>query len=237
MIKIEFPADRKDIALAISKALAEIGGGALSAATAVTAMAEVAKDVPTLDEAEQERTERSNALDEAAIEDLKAEEAEEEVVQSGDTSRTDPKGVPYNPQMCANAAKPFYASGKYKDQWKKKGGESGPTQEEYDAWYAGELLKVTTPTTATATQETQIDPSTVWQAPTAADQPKVPANAGELFAWIAEMQTANRITQAQVDAAWQANNLNVGQMFAADPATQGAMAQAVHSTLSAEAQA
>ena len=234
MIKIEFPADRKDIALAISKALAEIGGGAVSAATAVTAMAEVVKDVPTLDEAAVADTQTAEKYGDPWEEE---EDAADQPASSGDASRTDPKGVPYNPQMCANAAKPFYASGKYKDQWKKKGGESGPTQEEYDAWYAGELLKVTTPTTATATQETQIDPSTVWQAPTAADQPKVPANAGELFAWIAEMQTANRITQAQVDAAWQANNLNVGQMFAADPATQGAMAQAVHSTLSAEAQA
>lgn len=43
MIKIEFPADRKDIALAIGKALTEIGQGAVTAAAAVDSFSKVAE--------------------------------------------------------------------------------------------------------------------------------------------------------------------------------------------------
>lgn len=52
----------------------------------------------------------------------------------------DEKGVGYDPEYCADAAKPFYSSGARKGQWKKRGGKSGPTEEAYDNWYADQLL-------------------------------------------------------------------------------------------------
>ena len=228
MIKIEFPSDRKDIALAIGQALTAIGQGAALANTPAPAPAGVPPQIiaPV----------GSQPAEPVAVNDY---EGDKDVAPtSGDSSRVDEKGVAYNPQMCANAAKPFYASGKTKGQWKKKGGENGPTEAEYDAWYAAALAAVTTVTKTDAPQA-DVDVSKVWNAAAAPANagPKAPTNPGELFAWISEMQAGGRLTQFDVDAAYPANNLSGSQLWTADPATQALMVEALYDTLAIKANA
>ncbi len=237
MIKFEFPADRTDIALAIGQALLVIAGQPVAAVTHA-----VVESVCTDELIEDVRgqAQSGNALDAAAVADLQASEAANEVadntpMKSAGSSKVDQKGVPFDPQMCADAAEPFYKSGKYKGQWKKKGGAHGPTQEAYDAWHAGQLVNATAPA-ANDTPDTapDVDVSKVWSAPAAADTKPAPSNAGELFAWVAAAQAANHLVQADVDAAYTAVGLNVGQLFSAPPADQAQMVAALHGQLSAK---
>ncbi len=237
-IKFEFPADRTDIALAIGQALVSLGGGASAVATG-TAIHAAVESVCTneLIEEAQEQAQEANALDAAAVADLQATESANaaENAQASNPGEVDQKGVAKDGKYCADAAEPFYKSGKYKGQWKKRGGANGPSQEEYDAWYAGELQKVTTPSTNTpAPTEEAFDVGSTWSAP-AANTPAAPTNPGELFAWVAEMQTAQRLTQADIDQAYAANNLTVPQMFGCtDLAVQGQMVTALYNTLNAK---
>jgi len=265
MIKIEFPADRKDIALAIGQALTSIGQGAALANSPAPAGAPVhrAAPSPTLAEeaadAELDRVTKGNeahyeaeaALDQAAVYDFEAEAAGKPAAsapaagtttgetQTADTQattgasaseRVDNKGVPFDASMCAKAEKPFYASGKNKGQWKKRGGENGPSEDEYDAWYAAELLKVTNRPATIA--EPQLDVGSVWGAPK--QETKAPSNAGEFFAWVSEMQTAGHITQADVDQAYPANNMTPDMIWTQPPEVQAQMFQALYATLSAK---
>lgn len=233
-IKFEFPADRKDIALAISKALAEIAGedGAIvvrknTAAGATMSASEVT--AATLEDDAPEKGEPSTAT----------QGADGAHGATGtDDGRVDAKGVPFDKDYCANAAKPFYTSGKNKGQWKKRGGENGPTEAEYDAWYRDELIKVTGTASTPANDEPAFDAGQAWKpaAQEAAHEVKqaVPSNPGEFFAWVSEMQTAGHIVQADIDAAYPANNMDPGMLWGADPATQAAMVAALHKTLSAK---
>ena len=231
MIKIEFPSDRKDIALAIGHALTAIGQGAALVNVPVGAPVQFTAPVDS-----QQAESAHIGLDQSAVNDY---EGDKDVAPTaGDSSRVDEKGVAYNPQMCANAAKPFYASGKTKGQWKKKGGENGPTEAAYDAWYAEALAAVTTVTKTDAPQA-DVDVSKVWSAAAAPANagPKAPTNPGELFAWISEMQAGGRLTQFDVDAAYPANNLSGPQLWTADPATQALMVTALYDTLAIKANA
>ncbi len=238
-IKFEFPADRTDIALAIGQALVSLGGGASAVATHHVVELEAGQAIEQI-EAAQEQAQEANALDAAAVADLQATESTNaaENAQASNPGEVDQKGVAKDGKYCADAAEPFYKSGKYKGQWKKRGGANGPSQEAYDAWYAGELQKVTTPSTNTpAPAEEAFDVGSTWSAP-AANTPAAPTNPGELFAWVAEMQTAQRLTQADIDQAYAANNLTVPQMFGCtDLAVQGQMVTALYNTLNAKVQA
>ena len=224
MIKIEFPSDRKDIALAIGQALTAIG----QATALVNNPFPEGAPIPI----------QKPQPHQVAAPDVEDEGDKDVAPTAGDSSRVDEKGVAYNPQMCANAAKPFYASGKTKGQWKKKGGENGPTEAAYDAWYAEALAAVTTVTKTDAPQA-DVDVSKVWSAAAAPANagPKAPTNPGELFAWISEMQAGGRLTQFDVDAAYPANNLSGPQLWTADPATQALMVTALYDTLAIKANA
>jgi hypothetical protein len=248
MIKIEFPADRTDIALAMSKALADIAGcpvvqttghsryGAVSARTAIedpnlAAMMEITPvEFPNIvDEDEADRLESlATGLEEesmAALEDACIEEVNKStgVVDI----RLDEKGVPFNKELCANATKPFYASGKERGQWKRR---PGVDQGIYDAWYAEALGLV-----PAATTEPEPEPTIDVQEAVTPTATKVPTNGGEFFAWVSEMQTAGHITQADLDAAYPAAGVDPQGVWTQPVEVQKQMFAAVHSILSAKA--
>lgn len=225
MIKIEFPADRKDIALAIGKALTEIGQGAVTAAAAVDSFSKVAEHVHT-DAPGASTTacdDQFKTLDEEAVADLEAEEVPNDSTAdqsatheqkaaaahvAGDGENVDEKGVPFNPELCSKAAIPFYGSGKKKGQWKKR---QGVDEDAYDEWYAEALLGAKVETVEdTAATETTSDSNVAANAfgnqPVTTNE-NVPQDAGQLMKWVSEQQAAGNISQQQVTDAYTALQL------------------------------
>jgi hypothetical protein len=229
MIKIEFPSDRKDIALAIGQALMSIGQGASGATFASDPS--TAERVPSLSAAvgSQQAESAHIGLDQAAVNDYEADEDE----SGPDTSsgKVDLKGVPFNPQLCSSAAEPFYASGKEEGQWKPKKG----MREKYDLWYSEALAKVA-PITSSDAPQADVDVSKVWGAASAPDTagPKAPTNTGEFFMWVSEMQAGGHLTEADINAAWAFQKLDGPKLWGADAATQVQMVKALHGTLAAK---
>ncbi len=119
---------------------------------------------------------------------------------------TDDKGVGRNPDFCSNAKIPFNQTGKKKGQWKKK---QGVDETAYDEWYAGELANVST--TNDAPVDTGVAFGNTDQAANAEDVTF--ANAGEFMAWVSEQQTADRLTQADIDSAYQVTSTKVHDLF------------------------
>lgn len=228
MIKIEFPADRTDIALAIGQALVAIGQGkALVNSPAPTTAAEVPAGAVEQHVAtpapEDVARETGPTVDEQAVADLEAEEvpndstADQSVTQeqkaaaahaASDGARVDEKGVPFNPEFCGKAAIPFYGSGKKKGQWKKR---QGVDEQAYDDWYADALFsgKIEEEPEEQAT-ETTSDSNVAANAfgnQTATTDENVPQDAGQLMKWVSEQQAAGNITQQQVTDAYTALQL------------------------------
>lgn len=226
MIKIEFPADRKDIALAIGKALTEIGQGAVVPAAAVDSVTTAtASDGPGASSTacddqhapdndatteEQAATESPNAdsTSQAATQEQKAAGAH----AAGDSENVDEKGVPFNGEFCSKAASPFYGSGKKKGQWKKR---QGVDEAAYDGWYAEALAAVAaaepeqeqaTETTSDGNIAASMFAASDAQHAAAADE-NTPQDAGQLMKWVSEQQAAGNITQQQVTDAYTALQL------------------------------
>ena len=225
MIKIEFPADRKDIALAIGEALTEIGQGAVVPAAAVDSVSE--SDTPAASPAEAETTttaaveEHQHATEEqAATESPNADSTSQAATQeqkaagahaAGDSENVDEKGVPFNGEFCSKAASPFYGSGKKKGQWKKR---QGVDEDAYDEWYAEALAAVAAaePEQEQATETTSdgniaASMFAASDAQNAAAGEDVPQDAGQLMKWVSEQQVAGNITQQQVTDAYTALQL------------------------------
>lgn len=231
-IKIEFPADRTDIALAIGQALVAIGQGkALVNSPAPTTTAETRTDSPAASSTACD--DQLKTLNEQTVADLEAEAdpnehpaAQSATVTTGSgegaanaagASQTGPaggnvdeKGVPFNPELCGKAAIPFYGSGKKKGQWKKR---QGVSEDAYDEWYAEALLgaKVETVEEDTAATETTSDSNVAANAfgnqqQAAADE-NAPQDAGQLMKWVSEQQAAGNISQQQVTDAYTALQL------------------------------
>lgn len=237
MIKIEFPADRKDIALAIGKALTEIGQGAVVPAAAVDSV-EVGNDAHTETSAasvtetqtaaaagatsESTSQTSSDAADTGGATDPNADSTSQAATQeqkaagahaAGDGVQVDEKGVPFNGEFCGKAAVPFYGSGKKKGQWKKR---QGVDEDAYDEWYAEALLGaniVEEEPEDTAQTETTSDGNiaasmfAASDAQNAAAGEDVPQDAGQLMKWVSEQQAAGNITQQQVTDAYTALQL------------------------------
>ena len=132
-------------------------------------------------------------------------------------SRVDPNGVPFNEEYCGNAAKPFYASGPTKDQWKKK---KGVTDDAYNGWYAGQLSIVN----ANKTETTGGNNDSVNTAGafggggdqnTATDD--IPTDCGAFMGWVASKQVAGFFTQDNVNAAYSQLGLVVTDLFPPTP--------------------
>ena len=206
MIKIEFPADRKDIALAIGKALTEIGQGAVTPAAAVESH-----------EHQHEAEEVPNDTQPPAT-----------TSGSGDASANaaggenlDKKGVPFNGEFCGKAAQPFYGGSRKKGQWKKR---HGVDEAAYDYWYSEALAAVEAKSRAAveaAEPEPEPEPEhettsdgniaasmfAAIDAQHAAADENTPRDAGQLMKWVSEQQAAGNITQQQVANAYTALQL------------------------------
>lgn len=227
-IKIEFPAYRKDIALAIGQALTAIGQGkALINSPAPTTAAEVpAGAAPRPSSTACDDQHIADPAPEDIAADLEAQEipndstaaqcATQEQKAAGaraasEGGKVDEKGVAFNGEFCSKAAIPFYGSGKKKGQWKKR---QGVDEGAYDDWYADELFsgKIEGSGQEQA-NETTSDSNVAANAfgnNTAANtqtDEATPQDAGQLMKWVSEQQAAGNITQQQVTDAYTALQL------------------------------
>lgn len=257
MFKIEFPAERTDIALAIGQALVAIGKGEALVNSPAASTAPKSADTATASAGETVRTTAADtatdqdnpaandsalahgATDQAGSADTNAP-ADAGANGAGDTGKNDPafaggdqtttaasqdktagtttasgatstdrdeKGVAKDPRYCANAASPFYGSGKRKGQWKKR---QGVDEAEYDAWYAEQLAAVETE----PAPEAEFDTSNAFGgAQTNNPDSDMPQDGGAFATWVSEHQAAGNITPADVDAAWEATGSHMGLLF------------------------
>jgi hypothetical protein len=125
--------------------------------------------------------------------------------------RVDLHGVPFNPEFCGEAEEPFYTTGKQKGQWKKR---RGVEENDYAAWYESQRPKLapTAPTASAFGTNTGVSAepaplpvtnvAAAFGAPVAPVARPLPANAGELMTWCAELQAASRLTQPDITAAY-----------------------------------
>ncbi len=233
MIKLEFPADRADIALALSVALQQIATGT---AGAHVALAERLQHHELVDEATNLANERADLIRSGAhavtehgvvdtatgallatdpVPHMALSTADSEAAHAGDPSRLDLKGVPFDARYCANAQDPFYASGKEAGQWKAKRGLAAGV---YEQWYATQLA---TTTQAPADEDTDPTPTVATGAAfgAAPQQPAGPIlrTAGEFMAWVSEKQTAGKLTQEAINAAYAQLGIRVQDLFPPTP--------------------
>ncbi len=203
----------------------EPSGATVAALTEAAATAGANVDSPAV----------TSTVDELAVADVQAQEqhASAIVVDDASGAREDEHGVKFDAKYCANAADPFYGSGKTKGQWKKARGVS---QDIYDAWYAGERSLVASTAHAEATAEP--DPATTAAAfgggtktalpmETIAGDPIDPANllrgpqpnpacanGPGVMHWISELQTAGHIDALTVEAVMSKDNISAAVLFA-----------------------
>jgi hypothetical protein len=230
-IKIEFPADRTDIALAIGQALTAIGQGkalinspAPTTAAAPGPSSTACDDQHVADPAPEDIAAATFASEENTAADTEAQEvpndstaaqcAAQEQKAAGahaasDSANVDEKGVAFNAEFCSKATIPFYGSGKKKGQWKKR---QGVDEGAYDDWYADELFSGKIEDSSEQANETTSDSNVAantfgnnnQQAPV---DEATPQDAGQLMKWVSEQQAAGNITQQQVTDAYTALQL------------------------------
>jgi hypothetical protein len=129
--------------------------------------------------------------------------------------RVDPNGVVFNPDMCGNAAKPFYASGKRNGQWKKR---QGVSDDKYDAWYTEQLAGL--PDTGTTEDDEVIDTAGAFGAqPSEPVETVVPApeDCGAFMGWLSAKQAAGLITQDDIGEAYVGAGVQIADIFPPTP--------------------
>lgn len=129
-----------------------------------------------------------------------------------DTSKVDPKGVGFNAAFCAKAQDPFYASGKRKDQWKKR---KNVSDEAYDEWYAGELANA--PEAEEPVDDETVNTSAAFGSQDQEPETEAPKTSGELMAKLSEMQVAGVINQDQIGQAYLTAGIAVTDLFPPNP--------------------
>lgn len=242
-ILIQFDDQNLSLAACIGQALVAYGNGA-------TATPEWARSVPegigdTLKKAEQVLTETAETVtdngpgmtgldretevgpEEQAARDAGTVTIEATIGVPAD-QRLDQHGVAFDPKYCADAKDPFYGSGKYAGQWKRRRGVSEDT---YYDWYASvrpeQVQKVAEP-------DAPVDTAAAF-AKTQPEQPAEPVtftDAGQFMHWCAEQTAAGNITSEQVTAAYAAVGVTVADMFPpADEATIMGHVAAIHKVL------
>lgn len=151
MLKIEFDSSNTKLALAIGKALVDYASGTPT----LTVTLDTSAAIEQISDAHKEVTEFNAAVlqdvgkpaDIAAGPSNLAQTTADTGLQrnasgAAEGKRThDEKGVMFIPAICATAAKPFYASGPYKGQWKKG---TKVDQAEYDRVYGAALAALGT---------------------------------------------------------------------------------------------
>jgi len=234
MIKIEFPADRPDIAAAIGRALSDIAKlhsvdlpGDKPAPAEVGTKAHLslvkqqAEEKPLVPEEEPIDT----AVAFGTVSNIVTPPVEQAAVTPEhvpDSVPRDKKGVPFDIKYCAQAADPFYGTGKQAGQWKKR---KGVSEETYDAWYSNQLALVAN-ATVTNTPEAEVNTAIAFGSAAGAAVVPAPQTAGELMAWISEKQVAKLLNQSHLDAAFASTGAgNIGALF--PPRTPDEIAQNV----------
>ena len=210
MIKIEFPSDRPDIARHLGTALYYIGKSddteslldeEIEPGSDEGKHQQHLKDTGTSEEEITSVTNNAGSNDNGGFN-------QEELDGSENLEKRDPNGVAYNAEMCANAAKPFYASGKRTGQWKKR---QGVGDDEYEGWYANALANLAPEDDG----EPSVNTADAFGGQDSSDdvEPVIPHDAGTLMAWVAEMQSAGRLTQEMVNAAYVQAGLGMVDIF------------------------
>ncbi|MCH9838640.1 hypothetical protein K0U83_23455 [bacterium] len=231
MIKIEFPADRPDIARQIGKALEAIAAGPLASRPDV--VRKIAEDVNGPEDAPTFESAVGGAFGvHAEVLRPSEPEAEESTVLTYETPAPqtgrllDGKCVPFNAAYCGESKDPFYTTGRQIGQWKKR---RGVEQADYDTWYEGELGKVgaqapsagtaTGPGSSTATSAHATAPFNTAAAfgaqPDAPAAEPAPTDVGALMVWISEKQASKLLTQEDVNAAYQVTGVSTADLFGA----------------------
>ena len=230
MFKLEFDPANKSLAAAIGAALVSYGTGAeFTAELTTTGSAKLTEyctaDVKAAEQFSEDVKSSSVSTAETAqtsATENTADTAPAAGAASGapagshpdtDPNNLDEKGVGKNPNFCSNAQIPFNQSGKKKGQWKKK---QGVDEALYDEWYASELANVSTAGAATTAEETPVDTGAAFgnnqkQAPAAGGLTFT--DAGQFMAWVAEQQTAELLTQGDIDSAYQMTSTQVHDLF------------------------
>lgn len=202
MFRIEFPADRHDIALAVGAMLMQIGSGSRPAHEP-----KVKPDVPSsliTDESDLENDDPDEVDSKQAFASTEPTETVSKPA-TGSIPDVDEKGVPFDDKYCAVAKDPFYASGKEKGQWKTR---KGVAKDAYDTWYAGQLAKIKTKTppaddnVVNASEAFGKTKPSAGQTAQTAETGNAPTTAGEIMRWISEKQAAGHLTQDDVGAAY-----------------------------------
>ena len=190
MVKIEFPADRADIALAVGKALLSIAGAG---------NAQV--DTPVETDAKPEHNGETDEDTEAAC----AAPREATAVSEAADERTDHKGAPFFAPMCAAAKEPFYSSGLRAGQWKKR---KGVDETAYDQWHASAATAEPAPSSEVLTAAA-FGPTA--EVPTASHV--TPVDLGTLMTWISGKQVAGVLTQQDIDGAYTQLQLTITDLL------------------------
>jgi hypothetical protein len=251
MIKIEFPADRTDIAAAIGRALLEVGDVEVETVTTTQRPPEGPKnsrcvqvtvnasDVTAIQPGDTVSIETENGAytgtasdaDDIAIGTRPGSVFEGD---NGTLPQVDPKGVAFNAAMCGIAAKPFYESGKQSGQWKKR---KGVDQAAYDAWYAEQLEQGAAQTTVdTAPVDTAGAFPTTDTQPTEPEHTHAPTTCGDFMGWASAKQAAGLLTQADITEAYAVAGLVITDLFPPnDDVTIAGLVAQLHDILSAKA--
>lgn len=224
MLKIEFDPTNTALAAAIGRALTEYAGGAVPSVDHVPYYARdpealhvnAPKPASTVTVSAGE-TVRTDAASTVTEQDSPTDHAAEETVagaagQAGsaatnapaDAGSVDEKGVPFDGDYCAKAAKPFYATGKKSGQWKKK---TGVEEDEYDEWYGSQLSKVV----KAPANDQEFDTSAAFGGQASANDG--PKDGGSFMKWVSEQQAAGNLTQEQLDAAYEFTGVGVADMW------------------------
>jgi hypothetical protein len=127
--------------------------------------------------------------------------------------RVDTNNVPFNPEFCGNAAKPFYGSGKRSGQWKKR---QGVDEAAYDAWYAAELARATTSPGDDDPALNNINTAGAFNNDAGNGQPAsdpVPEDCGAFMGWVSAKQAAGLLTQNDIGDAYSQAGVQVTDLF------------------------
>ena len=227
MIKIEFPADRPDIAMALGTALVE-----LSKLQCVSNK----QDTPVTQHEHEAApvVEETTAPVEAEIDPIGHGLVREVPKQSSDT-RVDHNGVQFNPSFCANAKDPFYGSGKKQGQWKKR---KGVSDADYDDWYLGGA-QAAQPTTTESDEEPPANTAAAFgaqQFASAVPAANTPTDCGSFMGWVSEKQAAGLLSQDDIGEAYTQAGVQVTDLFPPnDEAVVGRAVSSLYELLSAKA--
>ena len=203
MIKIEFPADRTDIAHAIGEALCSLRDAAPQDDSDD-------EDTPleVVGQNHDETVYASGPLEvDVRLHAIGEYDTPDDITRSG---KIDENKVEFNSEFCGQAKIPFYASGKKSGQWKRRGGVD---EAAYDEWYAGELAKVREGTVLTRDELDDLQVAAAFGGQPDTTAVTVPKTCGEFMGWVSEMQVAGHLTQEDVNAAYQTEGLEVMCLF------------------------